>query len=176
MTKTSLHLGARWLFRINGILRLIGILFFLSIFSMVWIVKLINNFPSAEGTILSNFIVMFIALLLIFLILLEVYTRMAYNRYFYEFTPTNLRTEKGIIWKTYSNIPYERIQNVDIKRGVIARIFGFSTIMIQTAGYSMPYKSFWNRTSEGYIPAVSTEHAEKIREFLMKKIGKKEGI
>ena len=55
MTKTSLHPGARWVFRINGILRLIGILFFLSIFVMVYIVRLFTNFPSAGETILSVF-------------------------------------------------------------------------------------------------------------------------
>ena len=98
------------------------------------------------------------------IVIAEVYARMAYNRWKYEFTPTNLKIEKGIIWKKYSNIPYERVQNIDIHRGIIARIFGFSTIQIQTAGFSgMPY-------SEGNIPAVGIEHSEKIREFLMKKI------
>ena len=102
----------------------------------------------------------------------EVYARMAYNRWFYEFTDTNLRIERGIIWKRYSNVPYERVQNVDITRGIIARILGFSSVNIQTAGYSIPARGYRGQ-SEGYIPAVDRDHAEKIREFLMKKIHKK---
>jgi putative membrane protein len=96
---------------------------------------------------------------------------MAYNRWFYEFTDTQLRVEKGIIWKRYSNIPYQRVQNVDITRGIIARICGFSSVNIQTAGYSVPANARGH--SEGYIPAVDVKEAEKIREFLMKKINKK---
>jgi len=97
---------------------------------------------------------------------------MAYNRWFYEFTGDQLRVERGIIWKRYSNVPYQRVQNVDITRGIVARICGFSSVNIQTAGYSAPANAH-GRSPEGYIPAVATGEAEKIREFLMKKINKK---
>jgi len=100
---------------------------------------------------------------------------MAYNRWFYEFTPTNLKLERGIIWKRYSNIPYERVQNIDIHRGILARILGFSTVDIQTAGFHM-VSSGRRGMSEGHIPALSIDNAEKIREFLMKKIGRKQGL
>jgi len=69
-----------------------------------------------------------------------------------------------VFWKRYSNIPYERIQNVDVHRGIIARTFGFSSVMIQTAGFSGP------AGAEGNIPAVEMKHAEEIRNFVMKKI------
>jgi membrane protein YdbS with pleckstrin-like domain len=90
---------------------------------------------------------------------------MSYNRWFYEFNNDGLRLERGIIWKRYSNVPYERIQNVDVQRGIIARICGFSSVMIQTAGYSSAQPR-----AEGYIPAIEMNQAEKIREFVMKKI------
>ena len=107
---------------------------------------------------------------IIAIIISEIYSRMAYNRWFYEFTPTNLKIEKGIIWKKYSNIPYERVQNVDIHRGIIARMSGFSSVAIQTAGLS--YSRRGGAGAEGAIPAVTPAAAEKIREFLMKKISK----
>ena len=44
---------------------------------------------------------------------------------------------------------------------------------LQTAGYSMPTRNSYGAGSEGYIPAVPIEDAEKIREFLMQKITKK---
>ena len=92
---------------------------------------------------------------------------MAYKRWFYEFTKEGLKLERGIIWKRYSNIPYERIQNVDVHRGIIARTFGFSSVIIHTAGYS------GQAVAEGNIPAVSVQEAEKLRTFVMNKITKK---
>ena len=87
----------------------------------------------------------------------------------------------GIIWKKYSNIPYERIQNIDIRRGILARLFGFSELLIQTAGYSGGGLRYRRRRSifsapahvEGYIPAVPINSAEEIRDFILNKVAKK---
>ena len=89
---------------------------------------------------------------------------MAYNRWFWEFNNEGLRLERGIIWKRYSNVPYERIQNVDIHRGIIARMLGFSSLMIQTAGYST------HPHAEGYIPPLDRNQEEQLRSFVMKRI------
>ena len=159
----NLHPGAKWLFRITGY---IGAIIFLIIISFVLmpIIAVIGGIILGKGAITLIILLGLLFYIILIIVIAEVYARMAYNRWKYEFTPTNLKIEKGIIWKKYSNIPYERVQNVDIHRGIIARVFGFSTIQIQTAGFSgMPY-------SEGNIPAVGIEHSEKIREFLMKKI------
>ena len=64
-----------------------------------------------------------------------------------------------------------------MRRGIFARIFGFSTLNIQTAGYSGGYGGYGRGMSEGYIPAVSIKEADKRRTFLMKKIsGRKSGM
>jgi uncharacterized membrane protein YdbT with pleckstrin-like domain len=104
----------------------------------------------------------------------EIYSKLAYKNWKYELTSNELKLERGIIWKKYSTIPFERVQNIDIKRGILARIIGFSTLNIQTAGYH--YTGNSGAISEGYIPAVSVEEAEKIRDFLVKKIGKRQGL
>jgi len=167
MVMKQLHLGAKWLFRLRGI----GI-FIVSMFIFgSFLIPLFLTTPH-EGSIFSNFYFLLgILILVLLLVWIEVYTQMAYNRWFYEFIDNQLRVEKGVIWKRYSNIPYQRIQNVDITRGIIARICGFSSVNIQTAGYSAPANARGN--SEGYIPAVASDEAEKIREFLMRKINKK---
>lgn len=159
----QLHPGAKWLFRLRSYV----IMIFLSFFLTFWIFSfLFDTFGDL------NFIPFWIIFYLVLIIIVgEIYAQMAYNRWFYEFTPDQLRFERGIIWKKYTNIPYERIQNVDITRGIIARIFGFSTVNIQTAGYS--YTPNRNAFAEGYIPAVSVEEAERIREFVIKKVSKK---
>lgn len=155
-----LHPGARWIFRFRGYVSMIFLVIFLTFFSFSAI-NIIGN---------TNTSIIFSILIAIFLviILVEIYARMSYNRWKYEFTHTNLKLERGIIWKRYSNVPYERVQNVDINRGIIARIFGFSTVNIQTAGLS--YGGRHGTGAEGHIPAVEIERAEQIRDFLMKKI------
>ena len=142
---------------------------FLGIFLGIWIIvplaDLLLNGAGISAESVIGIILLSVGGYLVFVIVAsEVYSRMSYNRWFYEFTDEGLRLERGIIWKRYSNVPYERIQNVDIQRGIIARTFGFSSIMIQTAGYSaQPY-------AEGYIPAVDMRLAEEMRTFVMKKI------
>jgi putative membrane protein len=169
----KLHLGARWIFRLRAYYSMIFIVFFLFIFGLSFLNNMITD--DFFSGIFVSFLPFLIALIVVICIG-EIYARMAYNRWFYEFTPTNLKIEKGIIWKKYSNIPYERVQNIDITRGILARMFGFSTLNIQTAGYSAVGRGGAGIGAEGHIPAVSITAAEKIREFLMKKIGKRAGV
>ncbi len=168
MVTKQLHSGAKWHFRVTGFFSFFFVIFFLSMFFGGILVSFmvregVPNFMSFIPYVLVAFIVL--------LVLAEVYARFAYKFFKYEFTPNQLRIERGIIWKRYSNIPYQRIQNVDITRGVIARLCGFSSVNIHTAGYSMPAQG--GAHSEGYIPAVSIDDAEKIREFVISKISKR---
>jgi putative membrane protein len=164
----QLHPGARWLFRVRGYFGALLFLIFIGwfIFPIIGVISMFV-FQTGPQMIIATVLVGIFIYLILIIVIAEIYARMTYNRWFYEFTDSGLRLERGIIWKRYSNVPYERIQNVDIHRGIIARMAGFSSVAIQTAGYSA-YAS-----AEGSIPAVDTEGAEKIREFLMKKITKK---
>jgi len=168
----QLHPGAKWLFRIRGYFGAIFFMIFISWFIIPFAAVLAGvMFQTSASAMLIVGIFFFFFYVIAVVIIAEIYSQMSYNRWFYEFTPDNLKIERGIIWKKYSNIPYERVQNVDITRGIIARLCGFSSVNIQTAGFSYTGKGM--PASEGYIPAVSSEAAEKIREFLMKKISKK---
>ena len=168
-----LHPGARWQFRIASYFVLIFIMLFVVVFSA----STFSAIFDLTGT--NMFIIFLIAFLLyIFLIIIfgEIYARLAYNNWKYEFNPTELKIERGIIFKNYKSVPYQRVQNVDIHRGILARMLGFSTLAIQTAGYSGGYQGRGGIRAEGLIPAVSIQEAEDKREFLMKKIGKKSGL
>jgi len=177
----SLHPKAKWIFRKNY--------YFLSFFIMVVVIFLIygaiSGIGNSEGGVSGGMITTIIVVGIILWILIgEIYASLAYKNWKYEFTESALKIENGIIFKTYKSIPYQRIQNVDIHRGILARMFGFSTLDIQTAGYSGGYN--YNRGSiltgmselaEGHIPAVSMEAAEKVRDWIMEKIvDKRSGI
>lgn len=158
----KLHPGVKWKFRIGTYVS--GIMIMFLPFLFLPFVK--NRYPELILTILSPFFGIF----LLIVVVGEIYVRMAYNRWFYEFNEDGLRLERGVIWKNYGNVPYSRIQHIDIHRGIIARMLGFSTVMVQTAGFSGP-----QRIAEGHIPAVGVKKAEEIRKFVMKKITKEKG-
>ncbi len=168
----KLHPGAKWLFRIRGYFGALFILIFFSWFLFPFI-GLLGAAIFGKEVVIGAILIGIFSYIIIIIILAEIYARMAYNRWFYEFTPASLKLERGIIWKRYSNVPYERVQNVDIHRGILARILGFSTVDIQTAGFHGGYGRRGMPRSEGHIPGVSTQGAEQIREFLMKKITRK---
>lgn len=146
--RNKLHPGMKWSYRLTSYFIFIILVPIFFLFSgLLW--------------------AFFLPYIILVLILTEVYVKMAYNRWFYEFNDQGFKSECGVIFKRYSNVPYERIQNVSVTRGIIARMLGFSSVQIQTAGYSGAVGA------EGRIPAVDFKHAEEIRDFLMKKITSK---
>ena len=158
----KLHPGVKWHFRL--------IIYFIS-FSVLLVLFIVLGILLAQIIFNSTvyFLVFFIMFIFLVIIVAETITNLTYYYWRYDFDETGLRTERGIIWKKYSTIPYERIQNVDIRRGILARLFGYSELSIHTAGYAVGFRS------EGYIPAVGVEEAETIRKMIMEKISKHKG-
>ncbi len=172
MALSQLHPGVKWKFRLTSLMAVIIV----SIFATLVIFAVLDFAVQDPGRNASFGLisVIFIACMIFFSIVAEVFVRLDYNNWKYEFTPTNLKIERGIIVKRYSSVPYARVQNVDIRRGVFARMLGYSEVYVQTAGYS--YTSQGTPVSEGNIPAVSIDEAERIRDLLMNKIqGKPSG-
>jgi len=168
--KKQLHSGAKWIFRLGVFWTAI----FLAIFLGSFLIPMMIGFEFLSTTNILGAAIIFMILIIFTMALGEIWVRMAYNNWSYEFTDSNLRQERGVIWKTYSNVPYDRIQNIDIRRGIIARILGFSSVHIQTAGYSVsPNGAGYG--AEGYIPAVEIKEAENIRDFIIKKVHKGKG-
>ncbi len=112
--------------------------------------------------------------LLIFLIitgfwifLIHICAKLSYKNYKYELTEDGFRKELGVLRKKYVTIPYERIQNVDIYRSIIARILGLSDLNIQTAGASGYPGGGRGYGAEGRLPGLSKEDAEQVRDELI---------
>lgn len=93
--------------------------------------------------------------------------KLTYTFYKFELRDDSFRKEHGVIVKKYIAIPYDRIQNVDISRGIFARLLGLSTLHIQTAG-SITFGSY-GASSEGVLMGVSKERAEELRDALIER-------
>ncbi len=165
MALQQLHPGAKWLFRSGVFATGLVVVLFLSL----WIGSALGFMVKDLSWELFGSVVLLLVLLLA--CVAEIYAQLAYPRWRYELTPTYLRVERGVIWKRSSTVPYERVQNVDITRGVFARLLGFSTVLVQTAGYSGGGRG--RMVAEGVLPAVSPQEAERIRTFLVKRISKR---
>ncbi|MEK7148114.1 MAG: PH domain-containing protein [Patescibacteria group bacterium] len=124
------------------------------------------NEPSLWLPFEINWSLIFLLALLV-IIVSFVIAKLTYHYYRYEMSDLVFKKEHGIIWKKYVSIPYDRIQNVDIYRGIWARLLGLSDIQIQTAGgiTAGSYGAF----SEGRLIGVSKEEAEKLRNELIQR-------
>lgn len=168
----QLHPRAVWLFFINLIIRFLFVSIFLAYFFVAFLfsslrIALEEGFSLEFFVTTFSFSFLFIAVLFISL---YIWARLSYRFYKYELTDNSFRKERGVIWKKYVSIPYDRIQNVDIFRGVWARILGLSDLHIQTAGISSVGRR--GVVTEGRLPGLSKEDAEKLRDELIKRVSR----
>ena len=68
---------------------------------------------------------------------------------------SEIRIDSGIISRTHRSIPFERIQDVDITQGPLARLLGLAAVKFETGGSA--------GEEEGVLQAITLERAEEIR-------------
>lgn len=112
-------------------------------------------------------IVISVVLLVVMAWVFWITSKWTWRFYRYELRSEGFYRESGIIWKEYHHIPYSRIQNIDIYRGVWDRVFGLSYLSIQTASAMLPTHSYG-----GKLPGLSVSDAEQLREELMQRVNK----
>lgn len=168
----KLHPRSFWLFLLG---RRAGSSLFVWFFILVYLkVTLTDVFETFGGSTYEATLGLFVGLWWLWLLLIIIsYILFAYFTYHFwrfELRENEYRAERGIVWKRYVSIPYGRIQNVDIHRGLIARILGLSDILIHTAGYG----GVGSRGvgSEGRLPGLDKVEAESIRDELLEKARK----
>ncbi len=161
----QLNPNAIWLFFYNTVMRW---LIMLIIIAFSTVLPLAMMIAGNSGSI-SPSVFLFIIVVPLFLVLSYLWAKLTYKYYLYELRDDGFRKEHGVIWKKYTTIPYERIQNVDIYRGLLARMLGLSDLHIQTAGASATFSRYGasGAGSEGRLPGLSPEVAEKLRDELI---------
>lgn len=166
----QLHPKAKWLFFFQfiwaGIVPGFIILFILGVFILQEAVKYIG---------IAGLLFILIAILLGVGLAIATgffWAILTYKNYKYEVAEDALKIERGVIWKKYVSIPYERIQNVDIYRGLLARLLRLSDLQIQTAGYSASYTGYgmFGGRSEGRLPGLDPQKAEQLRDELIRRV------
>lgn len=152
---------AIWLFFIGLILRW----FILLIFLFFWFSLFFGVFFATAGQLSLGPLKWLWIIIPVFLVFFWIWAKLTYRFYRYELREDGFRKEYGVIRKKYVTIPYDRIQNVDIYRGLIARILGLSELSVQTAGATQVSRG---SGAEGKLPGLSHEIAEQVRDNLVK--------
>lgn len=159
----QLHPNSIVIFYING---LIASIFLLGFLVFPWpLIVLITL--AVEGTIgfVWNILFLIFATAVTFLIPLP-WALLSYQNFRYQITEDTIVIEKGVVWKRHVSIPVQRIQNIDVVRGPIARILGLSDLQIQTAGMSGV------AIVEGRILAIEPNEAIKLKDEILSKVTK----
>lgn len=177
----KLHPKAVWLFFVHFLFVGFFLLIFLSIFISPLFMRIAEKKQMADtGMVLSSIIwktaTWWIILLAAYFVFCYLWARLTYRFWRYQLTDSTLKIERGVIWKKYISIPFGRIQNVDIYRGVWARIFGLSDLQVQTAGYAAAPGKHGGFRSEGRLPGLAPKVAEQLREKLIRKIKGEQGL
>ena len=84
-------------------------------------------------------------------------------------TRSEIVVQRGVWWKKKSYVPYNRVTNVEILQGPIARHFKLGTVSIQTAGYS-GVKSSGSRAAEAEVFGV--KNFEEVKDLIMNYVRK----
>jgi uncharacterized membrane protein YdbT with pleckstrin-like domain len=105
-------------------------------------------------TYIINSIVL--CILIISFIFSLLWSSLYYRTYKFRVEEDRVVVERGVIGRRIANIPYERIQNANIWIGILDRIFGLSSIHIETAR-SACWSSSWHYGRVGFAEAQLQE-------------------
>ncbi len=87
-------------------------------------------------------------------------TRMGYKIRGYMLRDKDLVHRQGVIFKTTTTIPFNRVQHCEVSQGIIQRMFDLHTLQIFTAGGS---------NSDLSIPGLKADTAQRIKDFIINK-------
>lgn len=158
----NLHPNARWLF-----------FFFYAKSTVILLLLLLGT--GVASILLESMFFMLIAFGGVGLYVLTnlIAAQVAYRHYSFQVTETAFRKRFGILHRYTASIPFERIQNVNVRRSLIDRIIGLSHVDIETAGTGSrkktPIIGGSKSSSEGHIPGISPEEAEQVRSLIMQR-------
>lgn len=80
---------------------------------------------------------------------------LAWRRFCYGVGPAEIVIESGILHRNRRSIPFDRVQDVDIERTFLARLFGLAKVRIETGA---------GGKDEGLLDSVSLAEAHRLRE------------
>ena len=101
-----------------------------------------------------------IVLLLLFM---AVGVLLYWRRFEFRVGDNEIRIDSGILNRTHRSIPFDRIQDVDITQGPLARLLGLARVKFETGGSA--------GEEEGVLQAIALERAQDLRRLVRSRRG-----
>lgn len=102
-----------------------------------------NNPPLGMGIVVGS--VLLVAVVSAFI---------QYSTFRYEVSNDGIKTESGLISKSFKTIPFSKVQDVRTTQGITERMLGLCTLWLDTAGTGR---------IEGVISGITLEEGESIK-------------
>lgn len=83
---------------------------------------------------------------------------LTYFRFYFQIENNSIVIDKGVLKRTKTNIPFERIQTINFSQNIIHQIFNVVSVEIDTAGAGK---------AEISIDALNKEQANALREYIL---------
>ncbi len=88
------------------------------------------------------------------------------STFYYDVGEEYFLTRGGVIGKQQVQVPYEKIQDLEMNMDVVDRLFGLWTVSVDTAAENL---------SGAHIPGLSHSDAEELRQLILSRMPKKRG-
>ena len=84
-----------------------------------------------------------------------------WRRFEFRVGADDIQIDSGVLSRTHRSIPFDRIQDVDITQGPVARVLGLAKVTFETGGGSAQAGK-----EDGVIQAITLKRAEQLRELV----------
>jgi putative membrane protein len=88
-------------------------------------------------------------------------TILYWSRFQFRVGQDEIRIDSGVLSRRHRSIPFDRIQDVDIIQGPLARLLGLAEVKFETGGGGED-----PRSEEGVLHAITLDRAEEIRRLV----------
>lgn len=82
-----------------------------------------------------------------------------WRRFCYQVADDQIRIDSGVVSRVHRSIPFDRIQDVDISQGPLARLLGVAKLKFETGGGS-------GGAEDGVLDAIALDRAQDLRELI----------
>lgn len=91
---------------------------------------------------------------------------LAHRRWRYRLGERALELRRGVVVHRVSAVPYLRVQQVELAQGPLERWLGLTRVVVTTAA----------ATTDGAVPGLSADAAERLRELVLERVGDDDAV
>jgi hypothetical protein len=128
---------------------------FFLVYSALFFINYNNFFEFGSATIWLYSLITFVFISVLFI------KRLGFNKRKYAVREKDISYQRGVLFRSLTTVPFNRIQHIEIDEEPISRFFGLVSLSVFTAGDS---------SDDLKIAGLLKEEAAQIKEFISTKI------